>query len=231
MDDEDEMLTADGELHTRHRRRGVSTHEENQRTRSKQQDEHEERTKGKQGRAHTTTTTSKILGMADRNPRSKTLSDSGWIKMSATMDSGAAVTAAHTGRECVAHRRSTRPPLVVWQATTVEHFGEASASYLHCLSRLVGISGFHRGGVVLLGPCAQHDVIMRANHARTAKALVNLIHLDTASELLNHLDEALAEAQHVWRHVRDGIEPPAPQADASLLPRPGRRLTQSGWRW
>ena len=34
---------------------------------------------------------------------------------------------------------------------------------------------------------AQHDVIMRAYHVRTANALVNLIHLNTASEL--HLDE------------------------------------------
>ena len=66
---------------------------------------------------------------------------------------------------------------------------------------------------------------MRAYHARTANALVSLIHLDTARELLILLDEALAEARHVWRNVRDGIKPPAPQADASLHPRPGRRLT------
>ena len=75
---------------------------------------------------------------------------------------------------------------------------------------------------------SQHDVIMRAYHGRTDKALVNRVsnqHLDTARELLNLLDEALAEAQHVWRIVRDGTEPPAPQADASLHPRPGRRLT------
>ena len=69
MDDEDGASTTDGELHTRHRRRSVSTHREKQRTRSKQQDEHEERTKGKQGRAHITTTSSKISGMADRNPK------------------------------------------------------------------------------------------------------------------------------------------------------------------
>ena len=67
---QDDMLTTDGELHTRHRRRSVSTHREKQRTRSKRQDEHEERTKGKQGRAHTTTTSSKILGgWPDRNQR------------------------------------------------------------------------------------------------------------------------------------------------------------------
>ena len=66
---------------------------------------------------------------------------------------------------------------------------------------------------------------MRAYHARTANALVNLIHLDTASECLFHLDEALAEAQRVWRDVRDRSKPPAPEPDASLLPRPGRRLT------
>ena len=46
--------------------------EKTQRTRSKQQEEHEARTKGKQRRAHTTTTSSKILEMAGRNPRSKT---------------------------------------------------------------------------------------------------------------------------------------------------------------
>ena len=53
-----------------------------------------------------------ILEIAGRNPRSKTLSESGWIKMSATMDSGAAETVAQIGRECVAHRTSTTPPLV-----------------------------------------------------------------------------------------------------------------------
>ena len=66
---------------------------------------------------------------------------------------------------------------------------------------------------------------MCAYHGRTDNALVNLIHLDTASECLFHLDEALAEAQRVWRNVRDRIKPPAPEPDASLLPRPGRRLT------
>ena len=69
---------------------------------------------------------------------------------------------------------------------------------------------------------------MCAYHAHTANALVNLIHLDTASECLIHLDEALAEAQHVWRNVRDRIKPPAPEADASLRPRLGRRLTPVG---
>ena len=44
---------------------------------------------------------------------------------------------------------------------------------------------------------------MRAYHARTANARAILTHLDTASEL--HLDETLAEAQHVWRNMRDGI--------------------------
>ena len=72
---------------------------------------------------------------------------------------------------------------------------------------------------------AQHDVIMRAYHARTANALVNLMHLNTASELWNHLDEALAEAQHVWSNMCDGKELPAPHADASLPLRPGRGLT------
>ena len=75
---------------------------------------------------------------------------------------------------------------------------------------------------------AQHDVIMRACHRRTDNALVNRVstqHLDTASELLNHLDEALAEAQHVWSNMWDGKELQAPRADASLLPRPGRGLT------
>ena len=47
--------------------------------------------------------------MAGRNHRSKTSSDSGWIEVSATMDSGTAVAAAQIGRECVAHRASTRP--------------------------------------------------------------------------------------------------------------------------
>ena len=75
---------------------------------------------------------------------------------------------------------------------------------------------------------AQHDVIMRAYHRRTDNALVNRVstqHLDTARELLNHLDEALAEAQHAWPNLCDGKELPAPQADASLPLRPGRGLT------
>ena len=109
MDDEDDMLTTDGELYTRHWRRNMSTHREKQRTRSKQQDAHEERTKGKQGRAHTTTTSSKILEIVQTETRGQTLSDSGWIKMSLIMDSGAAESAAQVGRECVARRRSTRP--------------------------------------------------------------------------------------------------------------------------
>ena len=56
-------------------------------------------------------------------------------------------------------------------------------------------------------------------------ALANLVHLDTACELLDHLDEPLAEKQHVWRNACDGKELPATEADASLPPRLGRGLT------
>ena len=82
--------------------------------------------------------------------------------------------------------------------------GGEEASVPQCQSRRVGISGFQSGGLsVAWPPCAQRDVIMRAYHARTANARAILTHLDTVSEL--HLDEALAEAQHVWRNMRDGI--------------------------
>ena len=77
------------------------------------------------------------------------------------------------------------------KATTAAHFGRGSAFCLHCLSRRVGISVFHSCGGCVAWLCAEHDVIMHAYHARAASALVNLIHLDTASELLNHLEEAL----------------------------------------
>ena len=112
-----------------------------------------------------------------------------------------------------------------WQATTGVHTGGVSAFFFLCQSRRVGISGSHSGGGCVAWPRAPSTTSSCPYHDRTANALVNLIHLDTASELLNHLDEALAEAQHVWRIVRDGKELPAPQADASLHPRPGRRLT------
>ena len=151
------------------------------------------------------------------------------------MDSGTANSAAHIGRECVAHRTSSRPPLVVWQSTTVAHFGGASALNFHCQSRRVGISGFHCGGeLCCLAPCAQHDAIMRAYHARTDNALVNRVstqHLDTVRELLNLLDEALAETQHARRNMCDGKELPAPHADASFPLRPGRGPHHCGWRW
>ena len=105
-----------------------------------------------------------------------------------------------------------------WQATTGVHIGRVSAICLHCQSRRVGIYGFHSGGSCVAWPRAPSTT---SSCARTTLARPTR----TASELLNHLDGALAEAQHVWRIVRDGIKPPAPQADASLHPRPGRRLT------
>ena len=69
---------------------------------------------------------------------------------------------------------------------------------------------------------------MHAYHGRTDNAVVNRVstqHLDTTRELLNLLDEALAETQHVWRNVRDGKELPAQHVDAAL---PGRGLTTAG---
>ena len=75
---------------------------------------------------------------------------------------------------------------------------------------------------------AQHVVIMRAYRGRTDNALVIRVstqHLDIARELLNHLDETLAETQHLWRNMRDGKKLPAPHADVSLPPRLGRGLT------
>ena len=137
------------------------------------------------------------LGEGGQKPEVKHLNASGWIKVSLIMDSGTAKSAAHIGCECVAHRTSTRPPLADHHGSA---FWGASAFYFHCQSRRVGISGFHCGGeLCCLAPCAQHDVIMRAYHARTANALVNRVstqHLDTARELLYLLDEALAETQH-----------------------------------
>ena len=47
MDDEHEMLTTDGELHTRHRPRSVANHRETAGDEEQARDEHEERTKGK----------------------------------------------------------------------------------------------------------------------------------------------------------------------------------------
>ena len=58
---------------------------------------------------------------------------------------------------------------------------------------------------------AQHGVIVGACRARMDNGLGNP-------------PEFLAETQHIWRHMRKGIEPPAPQADASWLPRPGPGL-------
>ena len=107
-------------------------------------------------------------GWRCRNPRRKHLNASGWIKViSSLMDSGTAKSAAHIGRECVAHRSSSRPLLVVWQSTTEAHFGGASAFYFHCQSRRVGISGFHCGGeLCCLATGAQHDVTMGAYRGR-----------------------------------------------------------------
>ena len=61
----------------------------------------------------------KILRMAGRIPRSKTLRDSGWIEMSATMDSGAAVTTPHIGRECC------RSSHIYQTGGTAKHHGSA----------------------------------------------------------------------------------------------------------
>ena len=90
---------------------------EKQSTMSKHHDERDEIHR-KQRRTHTTTMSSKILEMAGRNPRSQTLSDPVWIKVSRVMDSGTAKSAAHIGRECVVHPHHTW-----WQATTGVHFG------------------------------------------------------------------------------------------------------------
>ena len=166
------------------------------------------------------------LADGGQKPELRNLSGSGWIEMSATMDSGAAVTAAQIGRESfIGHL-----PHHSWrQATTGVHFGSLGFHTAQSLAFPAFISGFRCGGVVLLGQRrAHHDVIMRAYHARTDNALVNRVstqHLDTARELLNLLDESLAETQHARRNMRDGKEPPAPQADASCPPRPGVRLT------
>ena len=43
-------------------------------------------------------------------PEVKHLSDSGWIKRSLVVDSGAAESAAQVGRECGFHRTCTTPP-------------------------------------------------------------------------------------------------------------------------
>ena len=128
--------------------------------------------------------------------------------MSATMDRRAAESAAQVGRECGFHRTCTTPP--PGGRPSLECISGASGFTLH--NRLLFLL-FLTSPIVsrsllewyCLATGEQHDVIMRAYHARTANALVNLIHLDTARELLNHLDEALAEAQHVWRNMRDGI--------------------------
>ena len=109
-----------------------------------------------------------------------------------------------------------------WQATRLAHFGESGRLRLSTFiaSRVVSGSQVSTAvGVALLGRAPSTT----SSCARTTLAL---IHLDTARELLNFLDEALAKTEYVWRNMRDGIEPPAMQADASLLPRLGHRLTR-----
>ena len=49
------------------------------------------------------------FGDGRQKPEEKHLRDSGWIKMSATMDSGEVATAAQIGRESGFHRTCTTP--------------------------------------------------------------------------------------------------------------------------
>ena len=165
--------------------------------------------------------------MAARSARSKISNDSGRIQVSAIMDSGTAESVAQIGRECVADRRSSRPPLVAFHHGSafgrprLLHGRIACSPCLHCQSRRVLISGFST--VVeqyCLATGAQHDVIMRASprlHEQRTCQSVSTQHLDMARELLNLLDEALAETLHFWRNMRDGKGPPAPH--------------YCGWRW
>ena len=77
----------------------------------------------------------------------------------------------------------------------------ACSSCLHCQPHRVQIFG-----VVL----HRHGRPARRHHWRLPRS-----HGQRACQLSTHLGEALAETQHVWRHMRDGIELPAPQADDS----------------
>ena len=169
------------------------------------------------------------LADGGQKPELRNLSGSGWIEMSATMDSGAAVTAAQIGRESfIGH---LPPPLLeaghhrsAYRAPRLSHCTIACTSCLHSTP----IVSRSLVSVVLRGQRrAHHDVILRAYHGGTDGALVNRVstqHLDMARELLNLLDEALAKT-HARRNMRDGKELPAPHTDASLPPRPGVRLT------
>ena len=176
---------------------------------------------------------SKILEMAGRNPRSQTLSDPVWIKVSRVMDSGTAKSAAHIGRECVVHRTSTTPHLVAGPYRSAHRETRLS----HCTIACVFLPSFpvpscprSLVSIVVAWYClatgAQHDVLMRACHSHAQRTCQSDLHPapDTARELLNLLDEALAETQHARRNMRDGKELPAPHVDASFPPRPGRDL-------
>ena len=67
-----------------------------------------------------------------------TLSHSSWIKVSVIIDSGAVESAAQIGMESVAHRRSTRSPLVAghtrsaFQEPRPSQCTIACSSCLHC---------------------------------------------------------------------------------------------------
>ena len=91
---------------------------------------------------------SKILD-GGQKPEDKILIESGWIEMSATMDSGVAVTAGvHIGRIGFHTAQSL------------------ASSCLYFQSHRVQISGFHGGGVVLLS----HGRPARRHHGRVPRS-------------------------------------------------------------
>ena len=150
------------------------------------------------------------LGDGGRKLEVNTLSDSTWIKGSVIIDSGEAEGAAQIGRGASLigdlpdhhlmaghHRSAFREPRL--SQSTI-----ACSSCLHCQPHCVQIFGDG-------SPARRHHWRLPRSYGQRA------------CQLSTHLGEALAETQHVWRHMRDGIELPAPQADVSWHPRLGRR--------
>ena len=152
------------------------------------------------------------LGDGGQNPEVKHWNASGWIKVSLIMDSGTAKSAAHIGRECVAHRTSSRPPLVVWQSTTVALFGVLRHSAFTASRVVSGSLASIAVEVVLLGPVRP----ARRHHARVPRSHGQRTCQPGLHPTPGHGTRAL---------VRDGKELAAPHADASFPPRPGRGLT------
>ena len=115
------------------------------------------------------------LGDGGQIPEVQNLSDSGWIRMSATMDSGAAATANQIGRVCVVHRTSTTPALVAghhrsaYREPRLSHCMIACSSCLHFQSHVSRSSGFHCGGSSIAWPRAPSTTssCARATVART----------------------------------------------------------------